>query len=123
MLLAGCGSADTLPPPEAPPSTAGSGARLDTRARTLTVGGDTANAGVGPTQFAETRTRVYVIDAVQHALLVFAKEPELRLQRRAWLPSRPEGLTLFGALDREPIVIVRLASDAPLAFTPGGFER
>ncbi|MEJ7891018.1 MAG: hypothetical protein WKF94_00060 [Solirubrobacteraceae bacterium] len=104
VLLAGCGSADTLPPPAAgaPPVVRAPGgeAVLDTRARTITVGGMRADAGVGPTAIAETEEHVYVTDTVQDALLVFRKEPKLSLQRRAYLPGAPVALEVDEARDR-----------------------
>lgn len=117
-LLAGCGSSDTLPAPEAPPATGAQGARLDTSARTLTVGTQTVGAGVGPAAVAETDERVYVADAVQHALLVFEKRPELHLQRRAYLPGEPASV----AVDEDGVV-VGLAGGDDVELTLGGVER
>lgn len=100
VLLAGCGSADTLPPPAAgaPPVVRAPGgeAVLDTRARTITVGDMRADAGVGPTHILETDDHVYVTDTVQGALLVFRKAPELVLSRRAYLPGAPSALEVDG---------------------------
>lgn len=118
VALAGCGSAETLPPPEGPPATGDLGARLDTRERTLTVGGETVGAGVGPAALAETDERVYVTDAVQRALLVFEKEPGLHLQRRAYLRGTPTGVAV-----EEDRVIVALEGDGEVVLTPGGVER
>ncbi len=115
VALAGCGSAERLPPPEGPPQTAGA-ARLDTRARTLTVGDETVDAGAGPQELAGSGDRIYVTDAAQQALLVFETEPELHLQRRAFLPARPTALAVEG----DTVVVT---AGERLEFTLGGVER
>lgn len=94
-LLAGCGAAPDPPPAGPQPPPAG-GARLDVRARTLTVDGRTVAAGVGPVGLAAHDGRFYVTDRVQGALLVFDLEPELELQRRVYLPGGPTDIAVRG---------------------------
>lgn len=115
LVLAGCGSAEELPPPAGPTQQSAS-ARLDTRARTLTVGAQTVGAGAGPVDLAETQERIYVTDAVQQALLVFEKEPELHLQRRTYLRARPTEL----AVQADAVVVT---AGERLEFTLAGVER
>lgn len=115
LALAGCGSSEALPAPEGPAQESGP-VRLDTRARTLTVGGETVDAGAGPLHLAVSGERVYVTDAVQRALLVFEIEPELHLQRRAFLPVRPTALAVQG----DSVVVT---AGERLEFTLGGVAR
>lgn len=95
LVLAGCGSAP-LPPPEAPSPPVVDGVRLDTSARTLTVGGETVPAGLGPTSFAARDGRIYVTDRVQDALLVFQTRPDLHLQRRVYVEGGPRRVVVRG---------------------------
>lgn len=94
-MLAGCGSAP-VPPAAGPSPPPADGARLDTEARTLTVGGETVTAGLGPTSLAVRDGRVYVTDRVQDALLIFRTEPELELQRRVYVAGGPRRVEVRG---------------------------
>jgi DNA-binding beta-propeller fold protein YncE len=119
--LVGCGSSDTLPPPPTgvpDELTTPDGARLDTRSRELTVDGETADAGVGPAGIAETEDHVYVTDNAQGALLVFRRQPELVLSRRAHLPGEPSGIAVDE--DRELLWIAVTGEDQLVAVTLDG---
>lgn len=73
-------------------------ATLDPRARTLTVGGETVAAGIGPTHVvAGDDGRLYVADTAGRSVLLFRTQPELKLWRRAGLDGSPYGT----AIDRE----------------------
>jgi hypothetical protein len=100
VLLAGCGSAPA-PPPAGPAAAVvtvdGHRARLDGRARTLSLySGDRrvarVPAGLGPVAVAAGDDRVYVTDRVLGALLVFDFTPRLELQRRVHLPGGPTAI-------------------------------
>ena len=99
VVLAGCGSAP-LPPaaaPSPPPVTIdGRTARLDTRARTLSLGDERVAAGLGPTSLAAGDERLYVTDQVQDALLVFRVSPKLVLQRRVRVAGGPRRVVRRG---------------------------
>jgi hypothetical protein len=122
VLLGGCGSSSSLPPPAGPARspalretpagrvmavraiTAGMArsarveggvARLDPRRRALVVGDDRANAGVGPTQAVSDGHRlVFVVDAQGGGLLLFRTQPRLELRRRVYLPGRPYAIAI-----------------------------
>lgn len=54
-----------------------------------------ANAGVGPTHVVSDGDKtLYVTDTAGDALLVFRKDPELRLVRRLAMPTGPYGIAL-----------------------------
>lgn len=89
-----------MPPAAAPspPSVIvdGKTARLDTTARTLTLGDERVVAGLGPTSLAAGRDRLYVTDQAQDALLVFRFRPDLELQRRVYVAGGPRRVTVRG---------------------------
>jgi DNA-binding beta-propeller fold protein YncE len=107
-VLAGCGSADELPPAAAPAEPRSvavvDGGRalavLSPRERVLEVyDKDTreriarAPAGVGPTEVVAGRGGlIYVLDATGAALLVFELHPDLTLTRRLGILGSPSDL-------------------------------
>jgi DNA-binding beta-propeller fold protein YncE len=104
--LAGCGSADELPPAAGPARSAAvvDGGRaiavLSGRERLLTVyDRDTrarigrVHAGVGPTAVvAGPGGLIYVLDTTGASLLVFELRPHLRLTRRLGILGNPTGI-------------------------------
>ncbi len=65
-------------------------AKLDPRRRVVELGGEEADAGVGPYAIAsDGENYLYVTDAKLEAVLVFRARPELKLIRRYHLPGGP----------------------------------
>src|SRR5581483_4623071 len=102
IALGGCGSSHTLPPAAGPPPppvrvSGDRMAKLDTRARVLTLYGQSrtahAPAGVGPTHLACVPRYCYVVDTRAEALLVFQTRP-LTLTRRYYLPGAPGAIAV-----------------------------
>ena len=103
-----------LPPPAGPASdTARVAPRrvavLDGRARTLRVGDEVVDAGVGPTRVVgDGRNIVWVLDTAGSAVLQFHQQPRLELTRRVRVPGMPRTIRFDRARNQLVVGTVRL---------------